>query len=200
MSNWEPIPGETPIETDGLLVKSVMTRAELSKVEAENIRKAVIKYLAGPITKRTAKFDVGWVLQLHEEMFGKVWAWAGQCRSVELNIGVPAYTIQAELQTLLDDLQYWRDDADTPFIEQSPKLHHRAVQIHPFRNGNGRWARLLANVWLHLHKQPYTEWPDDSLGVESKVRTEYLGAIRKADEFDYGPLIALHDRFTPSDA
>ena len=40
--------------------------------------------------------------------------------------------------------------------EQAVLLHHRAVQIHPFENGNGRWSRLLANIWLKKHAHPIT--------------------------------------------
>ena len=53
-------------------------------------------------------------------------------------------------------------------------LHHRAVQIHPFLNGNGRWARLLANILLKLHKAPLTEWPEEAIGATSVIREEYL--------------------------
>jgi Fic family protein len=75
-------------------------------------------------------------------------------------------------------------------------LHHRAVSIHPFVNGNGRWARMLANIWLQLHGHRPTEWPDETIGAESKVRKEYLSAIRRADQGDLEPLTTLHRRFT----
>ena len=78
MTGWQTLPGETPIDDiSGLKVKGVTTRSELNKIEAENIRKAVVKYLAAKPSRRTAPFDLPWVLQLHREMFGDVWAWAG---------------------------------------------------------------------------------------------------------------------------
>ena len=76
-------------------------------------------------------------------------------------------------------------------------LHHRAVHIHPFPNGNGRWSRMLASIWLWLHDHPPTHWPEETLGVESVARSECLAAIRAADDGDYGPLIELHRRHTP---
>ena len=55
---WNPIPGETPIDISGLKVSGIRNREELSVVEAENVRKAIVKYLGGPLTRRTAKFDL----------------------------------------------------------------------------------------------------------------------------------------------
>ena len=78
MLDQEPIPGETPLDDlSGLRVQGITTKAALNAVEAENIRKATVKYLAAKPTRRIAPFDVAWMLRLHEEMFGDVWKWAG---------------------------------------------------------------------------------------------------------------------------
>lgn len=75
---WKSVTGETPIDVSGLKVSGVVNRGQLSVVEAENIRQAIVKYLGGPLTRRTAKFDLSWLLKLHREMFGDVWTWAGE--------------------------------------------------------------------------------------------------------------------------
>jgi hypothetical protein len=66
----------------------------------------------------------------------------GTTRRTELNLGVPAHRIQTDLQSLLDDATYWRDNGVFDVIEQATRLHHRAVFIHPFLNGNGRSSKL----------------------------------------------------------
>ncbi|MBI4208502.1 MAG: Fic family protein [Deltaproteobacteria bacterium] len=38
--------------------------------------------------------------------------------------------------------------------ELSARLHHRLVWIHPFENGNGRWARLIMNIHLKKYNLP----------------------------------------------
>ena len=140
------LPGETPLDDVlGLRHKGIKTRADLNKVEAENIRRAIVKYLAAKPSRRTAKFDLAWSKKLHKEMFGTVWSWAGQVRTTNLNIGVPHAQVETTLHTLMDDLPVW-EEHKLDILEQAVMLHHRAVQIHPFLNGNGRWARLMANV------------------------------------------------------
>jgi Fic family protein len=108
---------------------------------------------------------------------------------------VPPYRIDLDLQTLLDDLRYWEQHGMIALAEQAARLHHRAVAIHPFMNGNGRWSRLLANIWLAQHDQPVIVWPEDVIGGASVVRSEYLEAIRSADAGDVLPLVRLQERY-----
>lgn len=197
LSPWKPIKGETPIDPSGLkgaLRDTVKTRAELNVVEAENIRKPTVKYLAGWPTRKMAPFDYSWLLRLHREMFCDVWEWAGQPRTVGLNIGVAWQQVQPQLMALPKDLEQWQRHK-TPLIEQAALLHHRAVWIHPFHNGNGRWARMLANIWLRLHKAALVRWPDQNIEAMSPIRDEYLATLRAADTGDMEPLFDLHRRY-----
>lgn len=195
MAAWEQVPGETPIDPSGLKRRgSITNRRELAAAEAVNINRAFRKYLAARPSPRSARFDFEWFLQLHEEMFGDVWDWAGKTRPHDANIGVPHHQVIEHLAALVGDLHSWSAYGHALDI-QAVWLHHKTVRIHPFENGNGRWARLLANIWLKLHGEPIVVWPDSLLGVESEVRDEYLAAIRAADRGDYDPLADLHRRF-----
>jgi Fic-DOC domain mobile mystery protein B len=189
------MPGETPIDVSGLKRKGINTRAELNEAEADNIRKAVVKYLAAKPSRRSAPFTLSWAKRLHKQMFGDVWKWAGEFRQENLNLGCDWHQVPMQLQALLDDLAFWEAQRDS-LLEQAARLHHRAVSIHPFPNGNGRWARMLANIWLKRHGHAITEWPEATIGSKSVVRDDYLAAIRAADLGDERPLLALHQRFT----
>ncbi len=196
MAVWKSIPGETPIDDiSGLKPKGVTTRAQLGDVEAGNIRKAVMRYLVTKPSRRQAPFTLEWCYKLHRQMFGEVWRWAGTKRATELNIGVPFHRIDVDLKNLMDDLAFWREKGDMDPIEQVARLHHRAVYIHPFLNGNGRWSRLLANIFQKQSANMVTIWPEETVGQASIVRDEYLAAVRSADRGDYKPLIALHRRY-----
>jgi Fic family protein len=111
------------------------------------------------------------------------------------NIGIAPQFIEERLFDLARNLPCWQNE---PLLLQATMLHHQAVQIHPFENGNGRWSRALANIWLKLHGHELTVWPAADLIQESPVRGEYLAAIQAADQGDYGPLLELHRRFTPT--
>ncbi len=195
MSDWGFLPGETPIDVSGLKRKGINTRTELNRAEAENIRKTVVKYLAAKPSRRTAPFTLSWAKRLHKQMFGDVWKWAGEFRQENLNLGCDWHQVQMQLQVPLDDLVFWEARGDA-LLEQAVRLHHRAVGIHPFPNGNGRWARMLANIWLKRHGHAITEWPEETIGSMSVIRDEYLTAIRASDEGDEGDAIARATRWT----
>ena len=170
------------------------TQFALNAAEAEGIRKVMVKYLAETPTRRSAPFTVAWMQRLHRDMFSRIWTWAGEFRTHETNIGSPAHQVSVELHRLALDLRVW-EQSKMDFLEQAVRLHHGAVRIHPFSNGNGHWSRLLANIWLKMHGAPLIFWPEPSIGVASEVRGEYLDAIRAADRGEFAPLLALHQRF-----
>jgi Fic-DOC domain mobile mystery protein B len=195
-----PIPGETPIDdVSGLKVKGITTRAELNLAEASNIEKVIAKYLTIKPSRRSAKFTFEWTLKLHKEMFGEVWNWAGTLRVTELNIGIASHAIPENLAILLQDLESW-PGFQIDFVQQAARLHHRALFIHPFQNGNGRWARMLANIWLKLNRQPLTLWPEKVIGRSSEIRGVYINAIIRANDGDYDDLIALHRQYAETPA
>ncbi|MEO8493978.1 MAG: Fic family protein [Planctomycetota bacterium] len=81
-------------------------------------------------------------------------------------------------------------------IEQAAHLHHRAVEVYPFLGGNGRWSRLLANIWLKQHGHSPTLWPEETIGTTSPIRQEYLAALHEADQGDKTEIVELHRRYT----
>jgi Fic-DOC domain mobile mystery protein B len=192
------LPGQTPLDPSdlrGLRDPAIRTRADLNAAEARAIAAPTVKYLAGRPSAKAAPFDVPWMRRLHAEMFAAVWAWAGDVRSRDTNIGVAPHEIEPALNNLALDLRTWRDSR-MPWTEQGARLHHRAVWIHPFPNGNGRWARLLANIWLRRHDQPVIMWPEETIGDASVIRGQYLAAVRAADNHDLRPLVALQSQYT----
>ena len=197
MVEFTPIPGETPIDPSGLINRSIRNRRELNEAEGKNIAEAVYKYLLGDLTTEMVPFDFSWALELHREMFGLVWQWAGKTRQIDLNLGIGWQQVEPQLYSLFQNLPYWKD---TDLIEQAARLHHGAVSIHPFENGNGRWSRMLANIWLKRNGLSPTVWPEQAVGETSVIREEYLAAVRAADKFDYAPLIALHRKYTPEES
>jgi fido (protein-threonine AMPylation protein) len=83
IDSTEPIDDATPLDDiSGLKLpkNKVYTLKEIYEQEALNIAKTTIKYLSAPPSKKEAPFSYGWMMQLHKEMFGDVWDWAGNLR------------------------------------------------------------------------------------------------------------------------
>lgn len=192
---WDAKQGETPLEDLSELKPRLTnpTRSSVEKFEAMNIAKAYEKYFARRLTPTRSRFDVPWLKRVHQDMFGDVWRWAGEFRQDILNIGVTPTQINMDLLHLMDDLSAW-PDMGMDWLEQAVHLHHRAVQIHPFKNGNGCWSRMISNIWLKKNNQPLVQWPV-TVDRESPIRGAYIAALRNADKADYTDLIALHRQY-----
>ncbi|HEX8430598.1 MAG TPA: mobile mystery protein B [Longimicrobium sp.] len=129
------------------------------------------------------------VVLVHERMFDRTWRWAGQFRRTERNIGVDPRAIAVELRNLLDDAAYWLDEGTYPDDEAAARLHHRMVAIHPFPNGNGRHARMIADAFLVKKGVPRFTWGSGKLLETSDIRRCYITALRAADAHDIEPLL-----------
>ena len=154
MNSGLPIPGQTPLDDlSGLRAKRVRTTAELNAAEAENIRKAIVKYLIAKPTRRAARFDVLWMLKLHREMFGDVWTWAGTLRKRDTNIGSPPRRIETDLHELVADLRAW-ESSGMRVLEQAVRLHHLSTNQ---RASNGLTAPTSPTPARHVRGKPITD-------------------------------------------
>src|SRR5262249_32841742 len=85
--------------------------------------------------------------ELHRQLYGEIWTWAGLYRRRELNIGVGPEQIAVELRGSLGNVIYrWRHTNDWTARELGVVAHAETVRIHPFTDGNGRTTRLLADL------------------------------------------------------
>jgi fido (protein-threonine AMPylation protein) len=85
----------------------------------------------------------------------------------------------------------WIEYKSYPLDEIVARFHHRLVWIHPFGNGNGRQARLMADfILVHLVGRNFLGgWT----GFEAKelVRKQIIEALRAADGHDYEQLLGF---------
>jgi len=123
------------------------------------------------------------VRNLHRQMFGKVWRWAGAYRTSETNIGVDPTRISVAVRDLVGNARYWVAPGATWITPETAcvRVHHRMVAIHPFPNGNGRHARLFTDLLARsVGVQPFT-WGGADLDSTGPDRAAYLAALRRAD-------------------
>jgi len=180
-------PGSTPLDPDeiaGLIPSHITTQSELNEWEQTNIIDAeswLLNYKKIPL-------DDLFTRHLHKKMFGETWGWAGEFRNTNKNIGVDWCEIPSKLRLLFDDLHYQLHHNSYDLDEIAARFHHRLVAIHPFPNGNGRHARLMADCLLINHDAERFSWGNRSLVEASHTRQQYIDALRSADRHDYRKL------------
>ena len=191
--NFDYPPGATPLDPDeleGLRLSHITNRAELDRWEQDNIIEAETWTFRKTNATKDTLLNVDFIRLLHKRMFRNVWTWAGEFRSSEKNIGVECWSIGSTLKILLDDVQFWIEHNVYSLDEIGAHFHHRLVAIHPFANGNGRHARLMADLLLvHLLNQPRFSWGSKNLVKAGDCRDRYIAALQAADQHDYAPLL-----------
>ena len=182
--------GNTPLAPDELadLIPNLATKEELNEWERENIllgRQWALKDRTSPI----GMVRDDYVRKAHSKMFDNTWKWAGQYRKTEKNIGVPVHQIGQRLGVLFGDAKYWLENKTYSPDEIAVRFHHRLVLIHPFPNGNGRHARLMADALLiKLGAEPFS-WGNKDLVGPGEARAHYLNALHQADAGEIKPLL-----------
>jgi Fic-DOC domain mobile mystery protein B len=184
--------GNTPLTDEELrdLIPNLATKEELNEWEQQNIlfaREWAIRDRTSPVEMATDDYT----RKLHEKMFDQTWRWAGEYRRSEKNIGVPVQQIRERLVALLGDVRYWIEHGTYPPDEIAVRFHHKLALIHPFPNGNGRHARLIANVLVMKLGRPELTWGSANFGAEGPMRRAYLDALDAADHNDIQPLLTF---------
>jgi len=189
---FEHVDGQTPLdenEIHGLKIRSVTTKGELDEMEQNNIEEAQL-WLFGRRLNYTQILTHEFIMALHKRMYGKVWNWAGEFRKTNKNQGIPFFQIPTELKQLLDDTLFWVVHNTYDPDEIAIRFKHRLVSIHCFSNGNGRHSRLMADIIIEkVFAQKVFSWGMSDLSAENNVRSNYLEAIKLADQNNYSALL-----------
>lgn len=136
--------------------------------------------------------DTEMLKRWHRRWLGSLYDWAGEERQVNLEKDGFPFAAAAQLPNLLHQLDKKWLSPLTPCsgmtreaaIRAIAQVHVELILIHPFRDCNGRIARLLADAMAYqagMNLLDYHDW------IENK--DAYIGAIHAGLSGDYGPMI-----------
>ena len=134
------------------------------------------------------------IREWHRRWLGNVYVWAGQYRTLNMSKEDFVFAAGGQVPKLMDNLDKEILSVRTPCADMSQDqlteaiavVHVELILIPPFREGNGRLSRLVANVMaLQAGRQQldYTSWDER--------KADYFPAIRAGLSNDYGPMQGL---------
>jgi Fic-DOC domain mobile mystery protein B len=176
--------GNTPIQPEEAeqLIPRISTMRELNEYEVLNILRAREWAFDSRTMKSTDPLEELYVRELHHRMFDNVWKWAGTYRQTERNIGCDPKEILQRIPQLLANTRYWLDNKTFSTDEALLRFHHQMTRIHPFANGNGRHARMVADVVAVKCGRAEFSWgAGKDLVAKGDARAVYLAALRTLD-------------------
>ena len=149
-------------------------------IEATNNARAfdLVEDIAG---KRRA-IDHVTIQEIHEVVTAGILEDAGRYRTHNVRItgAVKMPPDWSKVVGLMDGLIRGVAESRMQPIGTAAFLHHRFVEIHPFTDGNGRVARLLANLYLIANGYP-------PVVIKTEDRGKYYKCLRSADAGDPVP-------------
>lgn len=177
----------------------ILPRSKVVPLEQEGIKKAQQYILK--LGKEKAKITPGLICNVHTEGFGFIFPdWAGKYRTVDVTVGKyepPHYSkVGMLIQSLCDDLEERlkhlppAKNGEQFLVEVISLLawfQHSFVWIHPFKDYNGRVARLLTNLLAFNLRLPILIIKADT----GKDRERYINAMKAADKNNYSKLERL---------
>src|SRR5580658_5663193 len=160
--------GNTPLtpEDAAQLIPSLATREELNEFEGRNILEARRWALNKRVMTTRDPLDEIYLRELHRRMFDQTSKWAGTYRKTDLNFGCPFAEIYQRIPVLLGNVRYWIERRTFELDEIAVRYHYQLVwEIHAFPNGNGRHARMIADVLAVQRGRPAFTWGQINPGV-----------------------------------
>jgi cell filamentation protein len=166
---------------------------EMDRVEARALAKAtdilIRKY------SQEHQFTAADTCHFHKTWLGKVYEWAGRYRKINITKDDFTFAMAAQIHKLMEQFEQSQLTQYTPcefknreeVVKALAEVHTELLLIHPFREGNGRVARLLSMLMALQAELPILDF---SLISEHKKK-EYITAVHAGMDRNYQPMEAL---------
>lgn len=171
----------------------ITNKREVDRAEGcEQVR--ALEELVG-LYDRDHRFTAADICRIHQVWLGRIYPWAGHYRQVNVKKGEFSFAAARQIPTLMAEFERDQLAHHTPcrpagvghLAAVLAEVHVELVLIHPFREGNGRVARILA-VLMGLQAGLPALYFDRLSG---RKREEYFAAVRAGLDRNYDPMTKL---------
>lgn len=171
-------------------LRNIKSKRQMDRFEAESYARAF--EIAVKLYGKSHKFSAEDVRSLHRVWLGKVYLWAGSYRTVNIAKGCFQFATAQHIPSLMAEFEKKVLACYTPCKDQSLEkvayalaaVHVELILIHPFREGNGRLARLLAVLMALQAGLPLFDFK----WIRGNKKQEYFAAVRSGLEKNYDPM------------
>lgn len=171
----------TQSETELVLTKGITVGGKTLDEHLEVIgHKEAINYIE-ILAQKATEINQGEIKQIHNLILRKIHPEeAGSYRTLDVMAAGTNYLYPPHylLSQLMGDFVSWlNSEAALSLhpVEYASIAHYRFVSIHPFRDGNGRTARLLMNLLLIRAGYPIVV-------INNQIRNDYINALAYGQE------------------
>lgn len=169
---------------------SIKSKREMDKLEREEQYRAIEELIG--IYYRNHRFTAADICNIHKLWLGKIYDWGGKCRQVNVCKGDFTFAAAAQVPQLMSEFEKGPLCEFTPcnfktmdqIVKSLAIVHTELVLIHPFREGNGRVARMLSILMGMQVGLP----PLDFRSIVGRKKKEYILAVQAGMLRNYDPM------------
>lgn len=137
------------------------------------------------------------IRKLHHTWLSNIYPWADQYRCVNVAKGNFHFAAANQIEKLMTHLDKKHLKKYTPcnftnldkIKEAIAIVHVELILIHPFRDGNGRVTRLIADLMALQAGLPLLNFA----GIKGNKKQEYFRAVQLGMTENYEPMITVFD-------
>jgi cell filamentation protein len=188
MGKYDVLNDEFEPGSNGLVLKNhlgITDPAEMDVVESEALRLAQLSFYSNLDSEH--RFTVQDLKNMHRFWLGEIYSFSGKLRSVDVGKDGFQFASVQFLQSNLQNFERSELAALTPCKAQSieecadkiARVHGEFIMLHPFREGNGRLGRWLADSMAFQAGLPAPKYGFESEDLNCN-RAQYLNAVKKA--------------------
>lgn len=176
----------------------IKSKKIIDKIEAIALLQTEDKLFRTASYGRDHTFSTKDICRIHEIWLGNIYEWAGKYRRVELSVDNFPFPSAKYIPNLMREFEKNFLQRHTPCIfeprdrvvQALAEVHAEFVLIHPFREGNGRVARILATLMALQANFPTL----DFRAIQGRRKREYIAAIHAGLDKNYKPMEKIFDR------
>ncbi len=166
---------------------------EMDRVEARALAKATDLLIRE--YDQEHQFCVADICHFHKTWLGEIYEWAGKYRNVNITKNDFTFAMAAQIPKLMEQFEQNQLFRYTPcmfknreeVVKALAEAHTELLLIHPFRDGNGRVARLLSTLMALQAGMPIFDF---SL-ISKYKQQEYITAVQTGLDRNYQPMETL---------
>jgi cell filamentation protein len=179
--------------SDGQVLKNlpgIKSSAEMDDAEASALVKAMDRFIR--MYDEVHRFTASDVREFHHLWLGDIYAWAGEYRQVNVSKGdfpfaaatrVPALMVEFE-RDVLTRCTPCNFTVRNEVVRALAETHVELVLIHPFRDGNGRVARVLSTLMALQAGLPLLDFST----IANEKKEGYFAAVQAGLDRNYQPM------------
>lgn len=165
---------------------------DMQQAESDSLR--AVQEWAAAAYDANHQFTADDICQLHKQWLGGIYPWAGEYRHVNIAKGGFQFAVAGQVPRLMGELQRKELKVETPcagkdtdqLVRALARVHAELILIHPFREGNGRCARLLAWIMAMQANLPSLDFSP----LAGRGKAAYIAAIHASLDRNYEPMEA----------